>query len=159
MNLIDLLAEPGIRITAPPGTSQILKKSVGVSLAEMNALNTTPKLVVPGEAGTILVPLLWMFDDVRGTVGFANTPNISLRYVGVAAPLPIQLMGMIAGATVAPNGRFAIAANLAGAANYDFPGVTKPTGLGLELFASANLGGGNAGSWQVSVAYFKIAGL
>lgn len=159
MNLMDLLSPLGFRATQPQGLSKLLVKSVGVSLAEMNALNATPKLVVPGEAGAILVPVLWAFDDVRGTVGFANTPNISLRYVGIAAPLPIPLMAMIAGATVSPNGRFALASNLAGAANYDFPGVTKPTGLGLELFASANLGGGNAGSWQVSVAYFKIAGL
>lgn len=86
MNLIDLLSEPGVRITQPSGRT-LLTSVLDITNAQLLTLASVPLTQIPDPgAGLIIVPVSWSFELTQTTALGANT-NVTLQYRGLAVTL------------------------------------------------------------------------
>ena len=150
----------GTRLDDPNGVVKVY--TVPLTKAQVQALNTTPQLLVPGKGGFIHV-LLKLLTQWEITSVYTSSPIMQVRYVGgsgaFANILEADVGALFAGTTVAKRSNQATAFPALAGSSASATSVF-PTGRGLELYmASALTGSGNVVGFSASAIVATIPGI
>jgi hypothetical protein len=140
------------------GYSEVVTVRRECSVAEVQAMNVTPIVIVAGVAGFCPIPVSWSLTDVPALAASTATPTFSIDFEGGLGTVLLTNIGALAGASVFPDRRFAFGAK---SATTQYDNASYPDGLGIEISSSLTFTGGAGRRFWFTVSYYwaRVDGL